>query len=204
MSPLSAMFLAITLGPQATLNDPHLIQKGLGGSVGLEVAPPLRLTLSGAGYLDRGEADWRPFTAQLRDENQITPLMTRMRWRAELGPEWTALRTRGRLPPTSPNVWEGCLGLSAGFGLVRTSDTFSDPLARDDWGDDLYFQTTVEQLQPTMNLGLFMELGGPHTRGRLGAKRVEWVDTFSATTLEMHRELLVEGAVVVRLGARNE
>jgi hypothetical protein len=181
--------LTLAVGPQVCVNDPILLEKGLGGTVELPLGTGLHLALSGAGYLNGGEADWSPLQAQLDHDNHVAGSISRMRWRSDLAAHWSPF-------PIETDQLVGHLGLRTGFGLLRTQD---DLALLQQEGDE-YAEASELELHPTMLWGLFMELGSDRLRGRVGLERMVWVETVSSTTLEMHRNLMLSAEVVVRWG----
>lgn len=185
--------LTLAVGPQVCVNDPLLVERGLGGTLELPIGTGLHLALGGAGYLDGGRGDWSPLQAQLDHDNHVSGSISRMRWRSDLAAHWSPFTVE-------TERLEGHIGLRTGFGLLRTQDN----LALMQQEGDPYAEATELELHPTMLWGLFMELGSDRLRGRVGLERMVWVETISSTTLEMHRNLMLSGEVVVRwgLGAR--
>ena len=128
---------------------------------------------------------------QLEENNDVFGTISRMRWRTDLAAHWSPFAVE-------TDRLDGHLGLRTGFGLLRTHDD----LAMLQQEGDPYAEASELELHPTMLWGLFVELGGERVRGRVGLERVDWVETLSSTTLEMHRNLMLSGEVVLRWAGR--
>jgi len=180
---------AITIGPRVHVNDPLLVQKGLGGTLELPLAPILHVAAGGAWYRIGGWDDLTPLAIQLADENGVRTISSRKHWQADLAAHWTPVTF------TTERA-EGLVGLRTGFGMVRTSDNLQ---ALDDEGDP-YAEATRDQRHPTMVFGLYAEAGRPRLRGRLLVEQLQFVETQKSTTLELHQNMIVSAAVVLRWG----
>jgi hypothetical protein len=176
----------VAVGWEARVFDPWAWEQGLRGTLELPLAHRLHLGLGGALTPRRALED--PMTVPLSEaRNHIIPSVTTQRWRGTLGLHWSPFGiTTDRL--------EGHLALRTGLGLVGTQD---DLEALHQEGEP-YAEATEHQIHPTANLGLFLDLGGPRLRGRVGLERVRWIETVSSTELELHRPLLFSLSLVLR------
>jgi hypothetical protein len=176
----------VAVGWEARVFDPWAWEQGLRGTLELPLAHRLHLGLAGA--LPLASPHDPPLTTTLVEpDNHIIPTVTTQRWRGTLGLHWSPFTvTTQRL--------EGHLALRTGLGLVGTQD---DLEALHQEGEP-YAEATEHQIHPTANLGLFLDLGGPRLRGRVGLERVRWIETVSSTSLELHRPLMLSLALVLR------
>ncbi len=166
--------IGLHAGADWVVNDPFIKRRGL--HVGLEYAP-VPVFSAGillAGYPDLGQADWKPLTTQLVEENQVSPDLSRVMARGELVARFTPIRREGEHIATN-------VGLHVGFGAVRTKDDLTAMQAEN---DPVALSTQIE-LHPTLLYGLTAELRTDYVVGlRVRAEHLLYVETVNGTTLE--------------------
>jgi hypothetical protein len=166
--------LGASLGADWVVSDPFVRRRGL--HFGLEYAPRPFFSAGFlvAGYPNFGQADWKPLTTQLVEENRVSPDLSRITARADLVARFTPLWREGEHISTNA-------GLHVGFGAVRTVDDLEAMQAE----DDPVAQSTQIELHPTLLYGLSAEMRTDYVVGfRVRAEHVVYVETVNGTTLE--------------------
>lgn len=177
---LSEARLGVSVGAEATTNDPIVVRHGL--RVGAQLAPSRHVEIGAAAawYPVRGQSgcddpDWTALACQLLEENDVVFGISKITWQvqplivrvlpihAELG-----------------NGWRTGVGVLAGFSLVATED---DAYALWFYGDDAL--STMNQVHGAGVWGFFGDVRSERVGLRLRVETDTYVETVGGTTLEM-------------------
>jgi hypothetical protein len=177
----------VAVGLETSLNGLYITERGIRATYEHPLARGLHIGLGGV-YLPRRDGpDLKWLSHDLQGSLDLNADISRQRWRGDLSLHWSpfAITTARH---------EGHLALHTGYGLARTDDDLE--LLRQE--GQSYAEATEHQIIPTMRWGLFADLGGPRLRARVGLERVARVETFSSTTLEMRKLLVLSVSLVLR------
>lgn len=165
------------------MNDPFVKRNIL--SVGYLYRPDRLGLFLNVGYSpDLGEADWRPLTTQLINENSVSPDISRILM-------YGSAKMLVPLTTIADNMNRLDMSALGGMGLVQTSDDLS---ALDAIGD-ARAESTQFQWHPSINFGVqfrFYRENGAIPFGILASvERMSFIETVNATTLEMKSNSLI-------------
>lgn len=173
--------LGLALGLEHSIDDPFLNHRAI--RAGVSYAPREQLAFEGsvAAFPNLGEADWKPLTSQLVNNNHVSPDLSPMKLRLDARVHVFAIRS-------SFGDWWGALDVSGGLGGVKTID---DLEALQQEGDQ-YAEATASQWHPSSSWGLAYQLvtefGDSSAVGaRLRCDSIIYLETVSSTTLETKR-----------------
>jgi outer membrane beta-barrel protein len=171
-------------------NDPFLNRYIVGARLGYHVTEIFAIELEASYSPDLGEADWKPLTKQLVQENHVSPdiskLMLITNGTFQYSPIYGKVALRGN------NIIAFDIYGAFGMGITRTKDDL-DALQAE---DDPIAQKTEVQIQPTTNFGGGARIIFNETVAvRLDGRSLVYIETVNSTTLEMKNNFIVSGGV---------
>jgi hypothetical protein len=130
---------------------------------------------------DLGEADWKPLTNQLIQENHVSPDISKINYAGRFGltvfpVEYSTVEVQTKM------------GFGTSIGVVKTSD---DLQALDTESGDDRAVVTQNQMHPCLGFVVTGEVWKGLTGGRLRVDQVMYIETVNATTLEMKNNSVV-------------
>ncbi len=180
----------------AVVNDPFLRRRIVGLQAGWHAADIFSLELNLGFSPMLGEADWKPITAELIENNHVSPDLSRLTWFGGAGLGFAPIH--GKFAVGQRIVHYDIFG-SFGMGVVRTVDDL-EVIGAD---DDPWAQATQHQLHPTTRYGGGARVVlGPNVAVRVEARSLVYIETIFGTTLEMKNNMLVLGGVSFFLPGR--
>lgn len=171
-------------------NDPYINRLLLGASFTAHVTEIYGFELDVAFSPDLGEADWKPVTKQLILENQVSPDFSRILWYSHLDFEFSPIY--GKVAVLGRGIVNFDVYGTFGAGAVGTRDDLEALQAE----NDVKAQSTASQVHPTTNIGGGLRiLLNPTVAVRVEGKSLLYIETVSATTLEMKGTFALYGGV---------
>ncbi len=167
-------------------NDPFLNRYIVGAGLGYHFTEVFELELNMGFSPDLGEADWKPLTKQLVNENHVSPDLSPLTYFGNATFAFSPIYGKMALGTRIINF--DIFG-AFGMGVVRTSD---DLEALQQQGDP-EAMATENQLHPTTNFGgglrvIFAESFALRIEGR----SLVYIETVSSTTLEMKNNFILQ------------
>jgi outer membrane beta-barrel protein len=170
-------------------NDPFLNRYIVGMGLGYHATEIFEIEGNFGFSPNLGEADWKPLTDQLVNNNHVSP---------DLSP----LTVFGNATFVfSPIYGKVALGHQIipfdifgafGMGMVMTNDDL-EALQQE---DDPYAQATANQVHPTTNFGGGLRVVlGDSLALRIEGRSLVYIETVSSTTLEMKNNFILQGGV---------
>ncbi|HJN74354.1 MAG TPA: hypothetical protein QGF58_10525 [Myxococcota bacterium] len=164
----------VWVGYDHVVNDPFLRRRGLHVGAGFAPGELVSFELSGGFYPDLGVLDWTPLTKQLVDEVHVSPDISKVIARGDLGVRIDPLSRRWKFI-------EARSGAHAGVGMVYTRDDLEALQAQ----NDPVALSTETQVHPAATVGLHAELKTDYVVGlRVKSESVRYIETVNGTTLE--------------------
>jgi len=167
-------------------NDPF-INRYLGGVSGAyHITEIFAVELAGSFSPDFGEADWKPITDQIINENQVTPDISKIQYFGTVQFQYSPIY--GKVALMGRNIIMFDIFGAFGTGVVNTRDDL-EALQKE---DDPRAQATSVQMHPTLNYG-----GGarvvfsPGFALRLEGRGLSYIEVLESTTLEMKNNMIL-------------
>ncbi len=173
-------------------NDPFLNRYIVGAGVNYNLTEIFALEVSLDFAPDFGQADWKPLTTQLVEENSVSPDISKMTFSGNLSFLYSPIY--GKVAVGKKIINFDIYG-AFGAGATVTNDDL-DALQTDD--TDVRAVSTATQTHPTTNIG-----GGarivftPNIAARIEGRSLVYIETVNATTLEMKNMFILQGAFSV-------
>jgi outer membrane beta-barrel protein len=170
-------------------NDPFLNRYIVAGGVGYHATEIFEIEANFGFSPNLGEADWKPLTSQLVNNNHVSPDLSPLTVFANAmflySPIYGKVAVGHRIIPFD-------IFGAFGMGMVLTSD---DLEALQQVGDD-YAEATANQMHPTTNFGGGLRvILGESLALRLEGRSLVYIETVSSTTLEMKNNFILQGGV---------
>ena len=171
-------------------NDPFLNRYIAGGRLGYHVTEIFAIEAEIAYSPDLGEADWKPLTQQLVDENHVSPDISKLMLISNMTFQFSPIY--GKVALRGNNIINFDVYGAFGMGITRTNDDLNALQAED---DPIALETEV-QIHPTTNFGggarvVFNEFVAVRVDGR----SLVYIETVNSTTLEMKNNFILSGGV---------
>ncbi|HJN73597.1 MAG TPA: outer membrane beta-barrel domain-containing protein [Myxococcota bacterium] len=171
-------------------NDPFLNRYIAGGRLGYHVTEIFAIEAEIAYSPDLGEADWKPLTKQLVDENHVSPDISKLMLISNMTFQFSPIY--GKVALRGNNIINFDVYGAFGMGITRTNDDLNALQAED---DPIALETEV-QIHPTTNFGggarvVFNEFVAVRVDGR----SLVYIETVNSTTLEMKNNFILSGGV---------
>jgi outer membrane beta-barrel protein len=171
-------------------NDPFLNRYILGSGFSYHFTEIFAMELNLGFSPDLGEADWKPLTRQLVDNNHVSPDLSPLTYFGNATFSFSPIY--GKVAVSGKKIIRFDIFGAFGMGAVRTADdlealgeTNSEPAL-----------ATQYQIQPTTNFG-----GGARIilndsmAIRIEGRSLVYIETIGSTTLEMKNNFILQGGV---------
>jgi outer membrane beta-barrel protein len=167
-------------------NDPFINRYLLGAGFAYHVTEIFAVEASGTFSPDLGEADYKPITTQIIEENQVTPDISKIQFYANVNFQYSPIY--GKVAWFGSSIINFDIFGAFGTGVVNTKDDLvalgqeTNPEA----------QVTQSQFHPTLNFGgglriIFSESFAVRLEGR----GLSYIEVLESTTLEMKNNFTV-------------
>ncbi len=170
-------------------NDPFLNRYIVGVGVGYHATEVFEIEGNFGFSPNLGEADWKPLTSQLVNNNHVSP---------DLSPLTVFGNAMFLYSPIYGKVAVGQRIIpfdifgAFGMGMVMTND---DLEALQQEGEE-YAEATANQVHPTTNFGGGLRVVlGESLALRIEGRSLVYIETVSSTTLEMKNNFILQGGV---------
>ena len=176
--------------PAFVTNDPFLNRYIISGRLGYHITEIFAIELELAYSPDLGEADWKPLTKQLVNENHVSPDISKLMLISNATFQFSPIY--GKVALRGNNIINFDVYGAFGMGVTRTKDDLEALQAED---DPIAIQTQV-QVHPTTNFGggariIFNEA----VAVRIDGRSLVYIETVNSTTLEMKNNFILSGGV---------
>ncbi len=170
-------------------NDPFLNRYIVGAGLGYHATEIFEIEANLGFSPDLGEADWKPLTKQLVDNNHVSPDLSPLTYFGNATFAFSPIYGKVAVGPKIVNF--DIFG-AFGMGVVRTADDL-EALQQQ---DDPYALATQFQLHPTTNFGGGLRIiFGESIALRIEGRSLVYIETVSSTTLEMKNNFILQGGV---------
>ncbi len=178
-----------TPGVAFVTNDPFLNRYIVGMGLGYHATEIFEIEANFGFSPNLGEADWKPLTSQLVNNNHVSP---------DLSPLTVFGNAMFLYSPIYGKVAVGQRIIpfdifgAFGMGMVMTND---DLEALQQEGEE-YAEATANQVHPTTNFGGGLRVVlGESLALRIEGRSLVYIETVSSTTLEMKNNFILQGGV---------
>jgi outer membrane beta-barrel protein len=171
-------------------NDPFLNRYILGSGFSYHFTEIFAMELNVGFSPDLGEADWKPLTKQLVENNHVSPDLSPLTYFGNATFSFSPIY--GKVAVSGKKIIRFDIFGAFGMGAVRTADDL-EALQQQ---EDPHAISTQYQIQPTTNFG-----GGARIilndsmALRIEGRSLVYIETISATTLEMKNNFILQGGV---------
>lgn len=128
------------------VNDAFIRRYMIGGGLRFHPSEIFSLELGGDFSPDLGRADWKPITAQLLDENEVFPGISRWIWSTDASVVFSPIHAKAAL---FDRIFDVEIYIRAGAALIHTED---DPETIED-ATTIPSQNTMSQNHPALLAG---------------------------------------------------
>ncbi|MCP4809890.1 MAG: outer membrane beta-barrel domain-containing protein [Proteobacteria bacterium] len=176
--------------PSFVTNDPFLNRYIISLRGGYHITEIFAIEVEAAISPDLGEADWKPLTKQLVNENHVSPDISKLLFASNATFQFSPIY--GKVALRGNNIINFDIYGAFGMGVVRTKDDLKALQAE---GDPIAEQTKI-QTHPTTNFGggvriVFNEFVAVRVDGR----SLVYIETVNSTTLEMKNNFVLGAGV---------
>ena len=136
---------------------------------------------------DLGDADWKPLTKQLVEENSVSPDISKIGAFGSFCFIFSPIY--GKAAVIGKNIINFDIYGKFGMGMTQTVDDLSALQAE----EDERAQSTQVQFHPTTNFGAGTKIiFNPNVAARVEARSMIYIENVNGTTLEMKNNLLLQ------------
>jgi len=169
-------------------NDPFLNRYIVGTGINYNITEIFAVELNMDFSPDLAEADWKPLTKQLIEENHVSPDISKLTYFGNLNFLFSPIY--GKVAIVGRSIINFDIYGSFGMGMTRTSD---DLKALDTTTGDDRAEVTQHQMHPTTNFGGGARvIFGQNIAARLEGRSMVYIETVNATTLEMKNNMILQ------------
>jgi len=169
-------------------NDPFLNRYIIGSGINYNVTEIFAVEANVDFSPDLAEADWKPLTKQLIEENHVSPDISKLTYFGNINFLFSPIY--GKVAVVGREIINFDVYGSFGMGVTRTSD---DLKALDTTSGDDRAEVTQHQMHPTTNFGAGARIiFSKSMAARLEGRSMVYIETVNATTLEMKNNLIVQ------------
>ncbi|MCB9777399.1 MAG: outer membrane beta-barrel domain-containing protein [Alphaproteobacteria bacterium] len=173
-------------------NDPFLNRYIIGAGIGYHITEVFEIELNLDYAPDFGQADWKPLTDQLVNENSVSPDISKMTFSSTASFLYSPIY--GKVAIGKKIIVFDIYG-AFGAGATVTSDDL-DALQTDD--TDERAVRTATQTHPTTTAGGGIRVNfTPNIAARVEGRSLVYIETVNSTTLEMKNMFILGGAFSV-------
>jgi|NOAtaT_5_FD_contig_31_5928478_length_1338_multi_5_in_0_out_0_2 outer membrane beta-barrel protein len=179
------------LSPHAAFvaNDPFLNRYIVGTGLGYHVTEVFAVEGTVDFAPDLGDGDWKPLTRQLVEENSVSPDISKVTLFGNLSFQYSPIY--GKVAIVGRDIILFDVYGAFGMGFARTND---DLEALQLVGDEKAMSTEL-QTHPTTNMGGGLRIiFGENIAARVEGRSLVYIETVSATTLEMKNNFILQAS----------
>lgn len=170
-------------------NDPFVNRYLIGAEFVYHATEVLGVGLQATFSPDFGEADYKPITEQLVEENQVSPDISKINYFANVNLQFSPIYGKVAVTDKSIVLFDVYGMFGAGFTGTR------DDLEALQGTDDPKAMATATQVHPTTNFGGGVRVTfGPNIAVKLEGRSMIYIETVNSTTLEMKNNFMLLGA----------
>jgi outer membrane beta-barrel protein len=174
-------------------NDPFLNRYIVGSGINYNLTEIFAVELNLNFSPDLGDADWKPITTQLIDENHVSPDISKLTYFGSATFMFSPIY--GKVAVVGRKIINFDIFAAFGMGMTQTSESLE---ALDAGLDNERAVLTQHQVHPTTNFGGGARIiFGENLALRLDGRSMVYIETVNATQLEMKNNFLIQGAVSV-------
>ncbi len=180
------------LAPHAgfVTNDPFIQRYMVGASFGYHLTELFAIEARFTFSPDFGNADWKPITHQLVEENKVSPDISKIVYFGNINLQYTPMY--GKIAVLGNKIINFDIFGTFGTGFVHTADDLEALQAEDEPGA----QVTEVQNHPTTNIGGGFRVNfSKNFAARLEGRSMIYIETINSTTLEMKNNFMLMGSV---------
>ncbi len=171
-------------------NDPFINRYLLGGNFLFHPTEIFAFEFSGVFSPDFGQADWKPITDQLVNENRVSPDISKIIFYGTTSFQFSPIY--GKLAVLGEDIINFDIFGAFGTGFVHTADDLEALQAV----NDPRAEATASQNHPTMNFGGgFRVIFSDNFALKLEGRSMIYIETVNSTTLEYKNNLMVQSGV---------
>ena len=172
-------------------NDPFLNRYIVGTGINYNITEIFAVEANLDFSPDLGDADWKPLTKQLIEENHVSPDISKLTYFGNVNFLFSPIY--GKVAVVGRNIINFDIYGSFGMGATRTSD---DLKALDTTSGDDRAEVSQHQTHPTTNFGGGARvIFGKNIAARLEGRSMVYIETVNATTLEMKNNMIIQLSV---------
>lgn len=172
-------------------NDPFLNRYIVGSGINYNITEIFAIEANLDFSPDLAEADWKPLTKQLIEENHVSPDISKLTYFGNVNFLFSPIY--GKVAVVGKNIINFDIYGSFGMGATRTSD---DLKALDTTSGDDRAEVSQHQTHPTTNFGGGARvIFGKNLAARLEGRSMVYIETVNATTLEMKNNMILQLSV---------
>jgi len=176
-----------TTGPAFVGNDPFLNRYIVGSGLAYHLTEIFAMELNLGFSPDLGEADWKPLTDQLVNNNHVSPDISKLTYFGNATFAFSPIY--GKAAVLGRNIINFDIFGAFGMGATRTVD---DLEALQKVGDPVA-EATQYQVHPTTNFGGGLRIiFNESTAVRIEGRSLIYIETVDSTTLEMKNNFIVQ------------
>jgi outer membrane beta-barrel protein len=171
-------------------NDPFLNRYIIGSGFGYHVTEIFAVEANLGFSPDLGEADWKPLTKQLVENNKVSPDLSPLSYFGNATFSFSPIY--GKVAVSGKRIVHFDIFGAFGMGVVRTAENLVNLQNQ----EDPQAQATQYQIHPTTNFGGGARVVfGESLAVRLEGRSLVYIETVNSTTLEMKNNFILQGGV---------
>jgi outer membrane beta-barrel protein len=169
-------------------NDPFINRYLAGASYTYHLTEIFAVEVIGSYSPDFGDADWKPITAQLVNENKVSPDISKLTYYGNLNFQFSPIY--GKIAIGDRTIMNFDVFGAFGTGIAHTLDDAEAMQA--EAGEDFDFFATQSQHHATTNFGGGMRfIFSKNLALRIEGRSMQYIETIASTTLEMKQNFLL-------------
>lgn len=173
-------------------NDPFINRYLVGASFAYHVTEVFAVEFDGSYSPTFGDADYKPVTSQLLNENQVSPDISRMMMYGNLNFQYSPIY--GKVAVGGRNIINFDIFGAFGTGIVNTRDD----LTALDAENEPSAQATEAQNHPTTSFGgRFRIIFSETFAFRMEGRSMMYIEALDSTTLEMKQPFMILAAASI-------
>ncbi len=182
-------------------NDPYLNRYLVGLNLGYHITEVFSVEFAGTFSPDFGDADFKPVTRQLRDENSVIPDISKIIWMTGATAQFSPIY--GKIAVTGGRIIVFDFYGTFGFGLAGTSDDLEAIDCQGREGDPC--TATANQIHPTTIMGGgFRVAFNSSVAARIDVRRLSYVEVFDGVSLQLKDYVIIQGMGTIFFDTRRK